>query len=200
MIRYTLFVTALAFAAMTATVALVGCEAETDLTATGNRAIAPVDAANSVAVANVTDPGSQASAEPSNGETGEATSPAPSTEPMGCGFSLNRALAATDVQDREPVGVNGPFEASGQPVYIFVDVHNPDGPEQTLTFEWNHPASGHTYSQTMDAGVSPRWRTWVRHRVRDGQHGAWTVDVLTADGCSLDRVTFEVAEGEQVDG
>ena len=117
--------------------------------------------------------------------TGVAQAPAASP----CGSTIRRAVVARGVEAREPVGTESPFPASGQPLYVFMEVNNPDT-ELVLEVRWFHDASGHQFGQRVTAGVSPRWRTWVRHRVQPTQAGDWRVEVRTPGGCLAAALTF----------
>lgn len=106
-----------------------------------------------------------------------------------CGATIRRATIARGVEAREPVGTHEPFEATGEPLYVFLEVNNPDA-EMELRVRWFHDASDHRFGQTITAGVSPRWRTWVRHRVQPSQTGEWRVEVFTPGECLATRLRF----------
>lgn len=112
-----------------------------------------------------------------------------------CAVTLNRVSLARGVDrpQREPFGVSRHFVADGSPVYVFMDVHNPSGPEQEMTVRWEHLGSDHTFTQTIPAGASPRWRTWVYHRIWPGQLGDWRVQILTPSACQVAELTFETS-------
>lgn len=100
------------------------------------------------------------------------------------------ATAATDIVDREPVGTSGPFHANGEHVHIHLRVDNSAGPEQELTVVWLHGDFEH--AQTIEVGVSSRWRTAVRQRMRASSVGQWRVQVLHGSGCVLAELELEV--------
>ncbi len=120
---------------------------------------------------------------------------APSEEATGdsaCAGEIIRAVVAQGIEEREPVGAEGPFLANGEPTYVFLEVNNPDGPEKEYTLRWHYSGSDAApFSQNMTAGVSPSWRTWARHRLREGQTGAWSVEIVNPDGCTARTVSFE---------
>jgi hypothetical protein len=135
----------------------------------------------------------------------QAVEPAPSPEAIAepvalvpavdetiCAGEIVRAVVAHDVQEREPVGTDGPFRADGEPTYVFMQVNNPDGPEKEYTLRWLYSGSDAApFTQSITAGVSPMWRTWARHRIREGQVGTWTVEIINPDGCVAETVSFE---------
>ena len=108
-----------------------------------------------------------------------------------CSISINRTATATDVSRREPVGVNSVFSANDVPVYVFMEVNNADGPEREMTIRWNHLESDHVFEQTIPAGVSPTWRTWVYHIVRPQWTGRWHVEILAPGSCPVAELYFE---------
>jgi len=110
----------------------------------------------------------------------------------GCPMSLNRLLLARRIEDREPAGTEAPFEASSDDaLYVYMDLNNRGGPDHQALITWQHAASEHEHSQSMDIGSSPNWRTWVRHRLNSRRVGTWTVEVAMEDGCELGTLTFE---------
>lgn len=120
-----------------------------------------------------------------------AAGAAGSNEPAAsCGPSINRALMAREVLEREPVGTAGPFSADGEPIYLFAEFDNRAGPDSEVTLRWRHDASEHVFEQQMDVGVSPSWRTWARHRIAPSRTGAWAVDIVGPDDCVTRTVAF----------
>ncbi len=107
-----------------------------------------------------------------------------------CAGMVNRALIARRIEAREPVDTHGPFEADGEPVHVFMELNNPDV-EATMTVRWFHDGSRHQFGQTITAGVSPSWRTWVRHRIQPEQTGRWRVQVLAPGECLAAELSFD---------
>lgn len=113
------------------------------------------------------------------------------TNERSCGLSINRTATAVDVSRREPVGISSVFSANDVPVYVFMEVDNTDGPEREMTIRWNHLDSDHVFEQTIPAGVSPTWRTWVYHIVRPQWTGRWHVEILAPGSCPVAELYFE---------
>jgi hypothetical protein len=107
-----------------------------------------------------------------------------------CSISLTRATIARGVEHREPYGTSGPFRATGEPVYLHLEVDNPTGAEREMTIRWRHRSSDHLFTQTLEAGDSPRWRTWVYHRIWEDQTGDWEVEILDPSGCRIGEIAF----------
>lgn len=106
--------------------------------------------------------------------------------------TLNRLLAAHQIEAREPLGVGVPHLNDGSRVYVFIDVRNPDGPEGELTVSWHHNDRDREYEQTIEYGTSPRWRTWVARRMVERHIGSWSVTVSDAQGVVVGDLDFEV--------
>jgi len=113
------------------------------------------------------------------------------TNDRSCPLSINRSATAIDVSRREPVGVSSVFSANNVPVYVFMEIDNSDGPQRELTVRWNHLESDHVFEQTIPAGVSPTWRTWVYHIVRPEFTGRWHVEILAPGSCPVAELYFE---------
>ena len=107
-----------------------------------------------------------------------------------CDLSLNRLLLTKEIKDREPLTVSTTFPADGNPVFVFMDINNAKGPKQDMEINWTHPQSNHSYTQTIPAGVSPRWRTWVKHRIPKKKKGTWKIKVFTQD-CKVGEIDFK---------
>jgi hypothetical protein len=107
-----------------------------------------------------------------------------------CGAMITRAAIARSIREREPVGTQGPFEANGEPVHVFLELNNPNT-EARMTVRWFHDGSQHQFGQDITAGVSPSWRTWVRHRILPEQTGTWRVDVFAPGECLAARLRFD---------
>jgi hypothetical protein len=107
-----------------------------------------------------------------------------------CSAELNRALMARAIVEREPDGTAGPFEANGESLYLFAEFHNGTAGDREYTFRWHHDGTETPFTQTMAVGVSPRWRTWARHRIAESQTGDWRVEVVSPEGCVAGTVAF----------
>ncbi len=106
--------------------------------------------------------------------------------------SLNRLQTARAIESREPVGSELPLTADGERVYVFIDVHNPDGPDGELTVVWKHHDRNREYTQTIEYGSSVRWRTWVARRMPERYVGSWSVEVYDEVGTEVGYLEFEV--------
>ncbi len=110
---------------------------------------------------------------------------------------LESALS-TGVSDRVPTGVASSFGTDTDRVWAWVKVRNRQAPT-TITMIWR---KGETVRSrvTLDVGTSGRWRTWSRRRVGTRDIGAWSVEILDADGTLLDTLSFEVTHSAHSEG
>ena len=120
---------------------------------------------------------------------GDMTTPV-STITAACPVGLNRLLLTREIANREPVGVQPPFAATLQPLYVYMDLANANGPENQVDITWVHVPTNHGHQQSMAVGVSPNWRTWVRHRLGVARTGRWLVS-LEVDGCVIGTIEFD---------
>lgn len=109
-----------------------------------------------------------------------------------CLVWANRALMATGLSRREPVGTDGPFTANGEPLVVFMDFANSTGVSQEVTVVWTHGESGVTHIDTTEAGTGSRWRTWVERPFALDELGPWTVQLVDAERCQIADVSFEL--------
>jgi hypothetical protein len=106
--------------------------------------------------------------------------------------SLSGIEAARRVEDRVAYETEGPFEADGERVYIWLEFQNPDRIEQVFTLDWHFVDRNRHSTQTIEVGASSRWRTWVYRTLREPTVGNWHVEVRAGDGTVLGQVDFEV--------
>lgn len=121
--------------------------------------------------------------------SGDMTTPV-STITGSCEVGLNRLLLTRAIGNREPVGTEPPFAATAEPIYVYMDLANPNGPANQVNISWRHPTSNHVHQQTMDVGVSPNWRTWVRHGMGASRTGRWEIS-LEVDGCVIGTIELD---------
>lgn len=126
--------------------------------------------------------------------------PSPAWEPLRrgslaepCLVRANRAVLATRMNGREPGDTDGPYTANGEPLYMFVDLANTTGVSQELTVVWRQQESGASFVDLLEAGPGSRWRTWAERPLPLDQIGPWVVQVVDAERCLIDEVSFRLA-------
>lgn len=104
---------------------------------------------------------------------------------------VRRLVIASDVDDREPVGLEQ--GSVDQPVVAFVEMRNLGAEDSKIVVTFEHE-SGKKVG-FIELGIpkeSSRYRTWGRtHNIRDA--GKWTAIVATEDGHELARESFSVS-------
>lgn len=105
---------------------------------------------------------------------------------------VTRAVVATDVQDREPVGVDSTFAAGVGTVYFYT-VFEGDFGETTVEHVWMR--EGEEVARVPLTVQGPRWRTWSSKEILPDWAGSWTVKVVDADGTEHASVDFTITEG-----
>ncbi len=102
------------------------------------------------------------------------------------GLKVEKAVAATAVQDREPVGENKEFEASVGTVYCWSKILASTTPT-TIKHVW-YFGGQKVFEKTLDIKY-PSMRTWSAKTVRAGD---WKVEVTDEAGNVLSSVAFTV--------
>lgn len=102
---------------------------------------------------------------------------------------VSRAVVATAVEDREPVGEATAFPADVGTVYFYT-VFEGDFAEQQLEHVWLR--DGEEVARVPLTARGPRWRTWSAKAIPAEWAGSWTVRVVDASGAELASVDFSV--------
>ena len=106
-------------------------------------------------------------------------------------LQVERAVACTEVEAREPVGVAEGFPADVGAVLLFTRLTGIEA-VTTITHVWYH---GDREVARIPLGVRPpAWRTWSEKRIYPGMTGAWRVVVEDAEGRALREATFTIHE------
>ncbi|MBW3552276.1 MAG: DUF2914 domain-containing protein [Gemmatimonadetes bacterium] len=102
---------------------------------------------------------------------------------------VTRAVVATGIEDREPVGEATAFPADVGTVYFYT-VFEGDFPEQQLEHVWLR--DGEEVARVPLTARGPRWRTWSAKAIPAEWAGSWTVRVVDANDAELASVDFTV--------
>jgi hypothetical protein len=105
--------------------------------------------------------------------------------------TLSRAVIARGVDHHLPTGTDAPFTADGERLYVYLEVDNP-GAETVYTVRWHQLDNDRHFTQTIEVGHSPRWRTWVYHSMTASHAGQWEVEVVAPDGSVQSTLDFQV--------
>jgi hypothetical protein len=104
-------------------------------------------------------------------------------------LEVTAAAMCTDVVDLEPVGSGTSFPVSLGMLFCFTKVTAAQSPTQ-ITHVWYFDG---TERARVDLAVnSVSWRTYSSKIIQSHEMGAWSVDVLDANGKVLKTLKFEV--------
>lgn len=103
---------------------------------------------------------------------------------------LDGALAKA-VEKRQPIDVGTSFEAGSGGLYAWVKVKNP-GADTTITMVWKKDGATKLRASLPVGHSYVGWKTWSKRNIGKKDAGAWTVDVLDADGNTLQTLAFTV--------
>ncbi|MFO7569394.1 MAG: DUF2914 domain-containing protein [Smithellaceae bacterium] len=105
------------------------------------------------------------------------------------GFTIQRLVVATGIEDREPVGAADTFPADTPKVYCFLEVVHVEQ-DTNVTFAWIHEGKEiHRTALVLKAGS--RWRTRAEKTLHQAT-GHWKVEIRDAEGQVLKEVSFTV--------
>lgn len=107
------------------------------------------------------------------------------------GLQVEGAAICENVVDREPVDAGSSFPVSVGRLYCFTKIVGAGSPTE-VTHVW-YFGDAERGRVTLSVGGS-NWRTYSSKIVQEHEAGAWRVEVLDADGNTLETVEFEVVK------
>ena len=102
------------------------------------------------------------------------------------GLKVEKGVAATSVEDREPVGENKEFDASVGRVYCWTKIAAQTTPA-TIKHVW-YLGDKKVFEKALEIKY-PSTRTWTSKAVEAGD---WRVDITDDAGAVLSSVSFKV--------
>lgn len=105
---------------------------------------------------------------------------------------VTRAVVATQVEDREPVGEAESFPATVGTLYFYTILEG-EPAETTVEHVWLR--NGEETARVPLNVQGPRWRTWSTKQVPEDWTGEWTAQVV-ADDEVIESVSFTVGGSE----
>ena len=102
---------------------------------------------------------------------------------------VTRAVVATAVEDREPVGESTTFAADVGTLYFYT-VFEGSFDEAQVNHVWLY--EGEEVARVPLTVRGPRWRTWSSKQIMPEWTGNWTVRVIAGDDKILATVDFTV--------
>ena len=104
-------------------------------------------------------------------------------------IEVTRAVVATGIEDREPIGESTTFSADVGTVYFFTEITG-DFDETRIHHVWLR--EGEEVARVPLTVRGPRWRTWSSKRIPPEWSGNWTVRIVLGDDQVLGTVDFTV--------
>ena len=106
-------------------------------------------------------------------------------------LQVESAVICEQVVDREPVDVGSRFSAAVGKLYFHSKLVGADGNTQ-ITHVWYY---GDTERARVTLSVrASNWRTYSSKRIQAHETGAWRVEVLDANGDTLEIARFEIVK------
>lgn len=131
-----------------------------------------------------------ADAEPASADPGEERAAGVRIFHGPNGIELLELAVGTEIGEREALGVRRVFDTMPDRLFCYTVFDNHLA-ETTVTHVWRR-GTRLVSRVELEVGRSPRWRTWSRQRTRADWTGAWSCEVLDAEGVRLGLVEFEV--------
>ena len=104
-------------------------------------------------------------------------------------IEVERAVVATAIENREPVGVADSFPEDVGSVYYHTTLTGEFG-ETTLEHVWLH--DGQEMARVALHVRGPRWRTWSAKKIPPPWSGPWEVRLVDGGGAVLHSTRFNV--------
>lgn len=115
----------------------------------------------------------------------------PATAALAQQLQVEDAAVCTNVVDRQPVDSAASFPASVGRLYCFNRIVGAQDPTQVI-HAWYY-GDEERARVTLSVNGS-NWRTYSSKLIQPHEIGAWRVEVLDADGNTLETVQFEVTQ------
>ncbi|HEX7052068.1 MAG TPA: DUF2914 domain-containing protein [Longimicrobiales bacterium] len=111
------------------------------------------------------------------------------TPPATSAIQVTKAVVATGIENRTPVGTSETFPADVGTVYFFTVLEGDFGDVQ-IEHVWLR--DGQEVARVPLHARGPRWRTWSSKRIPPEWAGTWIARVESGDGQVLSSVQFTV--------
>lgn len=124
--------------------------------------------------------------------TPEPAAAAESAEPGGSRLIVHRAVAATGVSNRAPVGESTTFSPSVGKVYCFTEVSPADAAAANTSLIHRWYLGDRPQGETRLKVAGSHWRTYSNRTVSEAKMGGWRVELVDSNGNVLQTVRFTV--------
>ncbi len=113
------------------------------------------------------------------------------TAAIAADLQVEDAVVCADVVDRQPVDSAASFGASVGRLYGFTRIVGAEDPTQVV-HAWYF--GDEERARVTLAVNGSNWRTYSSKVIQAHEIGAWRVEVLDADGNTLDTIQFDITE------
>ena len=104
-------------------------------------------------------------------------------------FMLEEAAICRNIVDRAPIGRGSVFHTDTERLYCFTKVVGAKT-DTTIIHHWY--LNGKLKASVTLPVNSASWRTWSSKKITPDDTGDWMVEILTADGNSVESILFLV--------
>lgn len=111
------------------------------------------------------------------------------------GIYVSKARITSSVDNHEPAAILTALHIGDleRGLYAYSVISSPRGVEQRIIFNWKHEGYSEQIISEITGGRSEGYRTFsYKENFIDNAEGKWTVDITTAQGQLLERLTFYV--------
>jgi len=105
-------------------------------------------------------------------------------------FSLKTIVIATDIIEKDPIGVSRLFLNNINTLYCFTALEN-SSINNIIVHTWEFKNQDYLKS-FINVGKSSYWRCWSRITIRPEMTGEWKVTITDTDGNYLDSIEFSI--------
>ena len=105
-------------------------------------------------------------------------------------LTVEKALIATDIQNRVPQGIGTVFSADIGKLYCFNRITLDQPPPTEVTHIWYR--ENQEVSKVTLPVKSFHWRTYSLKRILPSEVGSWHVDIMGPEGSVLSTVPFTI--------
>ena len=103
---------------------------------------------------------------------------------------LNDLAVAPRVVDKQPDGASNSHPADVGTLYCWASIQN-SGEQTSVKTIWRFQDRVIAEPEAT-VGKSIRWRSWTRQRINPDLKGAWSCEIVDAQGTSLGKAEFTV--------
>ena len=105
-------------------------------------------------------------------------------------INIQLLAMATNILNKEPIGVSRLFLSDINALYCFTVVEN-TMKDNMIIHNWKYNEQEY-FKSTINIGTSPNWRCWSKITIKPEMAGDWQVIVTDSIGNKLDSIDFSI--------